>query len=156
MDANTKDVLVLLITGLPAALAAYYAYRASLRGAQNSARLDLQSVNIEKIEKATNSMKDALVSSTAREKHAAGMAEERSEQRMREGERAIGAIESQKAKVVEKVVPSPVVAPPIHATGSGHPTGPGGIEVVSAPVMVVAPPVVSPPTEASGSETTDH
>ena len=50
---------------------------------RNSRKLDSQSQNVEKIEKATNSMKDALVQATAKASeakgHAAGLEQGRSE-----------------------------------------------------------------------------
>jgi hypothetical protein len=59
-------------SSLPATIAAVGALLVGLR---NSRHIDNQTTNIHKIEKATNSMKDALVRTTAEASKAVGIAE---------------------------------------------------------------------------------
>lgn len=79
MNVDLTQVLIALIGGLPATLAALGAL---VIGWKNAAKVDKQTENITKIEVATNSMKDALVKATRDkallEGHADGVESEKS------------------------------------------------------------------------------
>jgi hypothetical protein len=68
----TGEGIAQIITSVATLATALGAVVVSLR---NSRKLDSQSANVEKIEKATNSMKDALVAATAVASEAKGRAE---------------------------------------------------------------------------------
>ena len=74
----SDNVLLAIITGLPATIASLATLVNSLK---NTQRLQAQTEKINAIHESTNGMKDALVASTAKASHAEGMADQRAEDR---------------------------------------------------------------------------
>lgn len=86
---DLTSIVVTFITVLPATIAAIVTLIIALKNHRDVQRLkesqDAASVKIEEVHKATNSMKDALVAATAKEFHAAGIAEEKVRKEAEEG-----------------------------------------------------------------------
>lgn len=75
----TGTELALVIGAIGTLISAMASSAALLIGALNTRKLNRTAANVQKIELATNSMKDALVAATAKGEHAAGVVQGRAD-----------------------------------------------------------------------------
>lgn len=122
MDANTKEVLLALLPLIGSIVSATIAAWVAVRMAYITRVVNQQSDNIQKIETATNSMKDQLVAATASSSRAQGQADERQAQLERAGQQALGAMRAS----AQPPPPPPRPAAPPRALGAA-PAAPGDV-----------------------------
>jgi hypothetical protein len=90
MDEATKEVLTLYAPIISAIISAIVLWLQS----RQKKTIETVASDVLRVEKATNSMKDQLIAATRTAAHAEGMDQQRTDQALRDGERARGAAEA--------------------------------------------------------------
>lgn len=125
--ADIINNLILLGIGCTTAASAYFAYKASLSAKSANETAKNTEANVQKIEVATNSMKDALVKATHDAALLQGQKDERAVGDLRRSAEAKGRAEATEA-ALQKVV--------VAATGTGIAEGPVEGEVSKGKLIV--------------------
>lgn len=163
MDQNTREVLTLVIPLLGTAFTGWIGYKmATLKTRVEGvvSKLDSVAIQVDQVEKATNSHTDLLVRATKAASHGEGMLQERAEAAARTAEQALGARGERIAMEAAKPpAPVPAAAPvgPLKVVLTPSSSGaqgevlhlPAQVEGTVVPVDPYVPPIQPKDVEAS-------